>query len=278
MAILGAYSDFVKNYLQVRQYSPATVDGYWWVIKSLVKSLGDIKTQDITIDRIHEWIRYMESIGSTEATIASNIARLRVFIDYLNLRRLCKVKKDDIYLPKMPLVLPKYVRKEDVDRIIDFAGSIRDQAILSILFSTGLRNSELRNLLRGQVQDKTIIVRQGKGMRDRTVLMDERSKELLKRYDQSRVDKSSFLFTTRRGGQIAKSTLRYIVVNASKKCGLQAISPHQFRHGMASHLMKEGMPTKMIQELLGHQTIATTERHLHTDKRDIREKYDNIMQ
>lgn len=278
MKILEAYKEFSDNYLLIRQYSPVTVDGYWWVIKSFIEFTGNIEVEKITIELLNAWIRYTQDKGNTKSTVATNIARMRIFIHYLNLAGYTTIRKESLALPKIPRHLPEYVTLEQVNRMIDFAPSLRDKTIVSMFFSTGMRNSELRSLLKGQVSSKNIVIKEGKGMRDRMCYMDDRTRNFLDRYLNSRVDSSPFVFVTNENRQIASSTMRYIITNVARHAGLSHITPHQFRHGLATHLMKQGMPTRMIQKILGHQNLQTTEMYLHVTDREMSKKYESIME
>ncbi len=148
MTTLDAFGEFSRNYLAIRGYSQVTVDGYWWVIKSFTESAGNIETKDITATQVGEWIFYMEDKGNTKSTIHTNVSRFKVFIGYLNLQGWCELDHTLIKAPKQPRTLPKYTTSEAIDKMIMYAPSIRDKAIISVLFSTALRNSELRNLIR----------------------------------------------------------------------------------------------------------------------------------
>lgn len=277
VTILEAFGEFEEHYLAARLYSDKTIVGYYWVVKSFVDCHGDLGISDITKFSLTQWSAHMLSKGNSQSTIVSHLSRFKVFIYYLIETRSMNITKRDVYVPKKPKTLPRHVRPTDVESMISAAGTIRDQAIVAFLFSTGARNSEVRNMLLKDVHGLEVCIRQGKGLRDRITYMDTRAKGLLDRYITSRVDTSPHLFISSRGDQIAQSTFRYIVATAAKRAGLDPVNPHMFRHGLATHLMREGMPTRMIQKLLGHSHLATTELYMHVSDSDLRNQHSRIM-
>jgi integrase/recombinase XerC/integrase/recombinase XerD len=274
--VLQGFSLFTRDYLAMRGYSQITVDGYWWVIKSFVDAVGNIDTTDIDRAKIGEWFMYMEDKGNTRSTIHSNVSRLRVFIEYLNLDGLCRLRKDEVVLPRKPKTLPQYSTKSNVDSMIAYAPSIRDKAIIAVLFSTALRNSELRNLKKINIIGNEVMVKAGKGLKDRMVLLDNRSLQLLERYYLSRVDNSPYVFVAR-GHAIAKSTLRYIVAHAAKLAGCPGARPHGIRHGSATYMMQQGAHLRVIQDYLGHSDPKITELYTHLSGEDIKLAHKKIF-
>lgn len=277
MTVLEAFTDFTHNYLEVRQYSKVTIDGYWWVIRSYIQCHGNCDTTKLTKDAYIAWVHYMNDKGNTATTVTSNISRMRIFIDYLNLLGLCPLKKADIIVPKKQKRLPRYVTPETVEILIQNASNVRDRAIISLLFATGIRSSELRNLKRDDVVGMEVSIHEGKGMRDRITYLDERTRQLLDTYFLTRFDKSPYLFVSSVGRQLAKSTLRAIIDKLCKKSGLEHIHPHMFRHGIATYLLQQGMNVRMIQKMLGHSDLTTTEIYLHVKDIELKSKHYELM-
>lgn len=277
MTIIQAFDTFNEQYLTARMCSPNTHTGYSFVIGSLLESSGNKDISTFEVSDLHKWVAHMQEKGNTQTTIVSNLSRIRVFIGFLNEAGLCPLKKKEIFVPKKPQTLPKLVSPETVTRMIDSCSTIRDRALISFLFSTGIRNSELRNLKQSQISGNEVYIKQGKGLRDRVTFIDTRTKNLLDVYLLTRLDNCPYLFCTQHGTKIAPSSLRYIVAHAAKGAGVGNVSPHMFRHGVATHLMKEGMPSRMIQKFLGHSNLATTEIYMHVTDQDLQGKHSQIL-
>jgi Site-specific recombinase XerD len=277
MKILDAFAEFTRNYLQVRQSSSVTIDGYWWVIKSFINVNGNIPVCELDQQAFGCWVEGMIAKGNTKSSISSNIARFKVFIKYLELAHECKLSASSIKTPRAPKTLPKYVTAETVQKLIQNASNARDKAIIALLFSSGLRSNEIRTLERRQIKNKTISVSGGKGDRDRITYMDDRARQLLNFYFMTRFDKSPYVFTSAWGNQLGKSTLRAIIDKACKQAGTEHLSPHMFRHGIATHLLDQGMNIRMIQKLLGHSYISTTQIYLHVKDLDLEKSYNKCL-
>lgn len=278
MTILEAFSDFSRNYLMVRGYSQKTIDGYWWVIRSFMQSAGNIQTDAITTQTYVAWVEYMHDKGNAKSTIHTNISNFRVFVDFINLLGACELRKDDIKAPKRPKHRNiKYAPKDRVEAMIRASGSIRDRAILAVTFSGALRNAEVRNLRRVDVQGDDIIVTHGKGDENRSVCLNHIARSLLDRYLASRVDSSPYLFVSNRNDKIASSTLRYIFDKASKDAHVEHTNPHQLRHGAATELMLNGMHLRSIQTYLGHEYSTTTEIYTHVTHPQLKKDFHRMM-
>lgn len=278
MTTLEAFSDFSRNYLMARCYSQKTVDGYWWVIRSFVESAGNIRTEEITYQTYTAWVEHMQNKGNAKLTIHTNVSNFRVFVDYLHLLGLCELHRDAIKAPKRPRHRQvKFAPKNRVEAMIRASQSLRNRAILAVMFSGAIRNSELRNLKRTDVQDRDVYIRHGKGDEDRVVRLTPVAKTLLDRYIAARMDDSPYLFVTTRGDRIASSTLRYIFKKASADAGVEHTSPHQVRHGGATELMLGGMHLREIQEYLGHAYSSTTEIYTHVLQPQLKKDFDKSM-
>jgi site-specific recombinase XerD len=277
LSVREAFLEFEEIHLAGRLYSDKTISGYRWVLHSFVACHGDIDISEINKVTLAKWVGYMHAKGNSPSTVVSHLSRFKVFIAFLVESRPMNIQKQDVYVPPKPKSLPKYVSLKVVQEMLDAAGCIRDQAIIAFLFSTGARNAELRGMKRADVDGLTVFIREGKGLRDRIVYMDARAKRLLDRYLISRVDQSPLLFVSTRGDAIAQSSFRYIIERTAKRAGVGPVHPHMFRHGLATHLMREGMPTRMIQKLLGHSYLATTELYMHVTDSDLRHQHSRIM-
>lgn len=272
MTTLEAFSDFSRNYLMARCYSQKTIEGYWWVIKSFIESAGNVDTTEINLEKLSSWVCYMEEVkANKKLTIHTNVSYFRVFVGYLHLKGECQLTKEEIVAPRRPKRRNiKWAPSSRVETMINASGSIRDKAIIAVMFCGAIRNAELRNLKRDDINGLDVRIEHGKGDEDRTVYMTEQAKGLLDRYLASRVDKSPYLFVTNHGNKIASSTLRYIFAHTSELAGVEHTNPHQLRHGAGTELMLNGMHMRYIQEYLGHEYITTTQIYTHVEQPDLK--------
>lgn len=278
--ILEAYSDFSRDYLIARCYSPKTIDTYWFSVKSFVQSSGNIKCLDLDLKVYSEWVHFMQEKGNKKLTIHTNISRFRIFVEYLNLQGWCFLGKEQIKLPKKPKSNVKYATKDDIETLIARANGVRNKALIAVMFDTGLRNSEVRNLKRSDITGSDVHVEHGKGDKDRIIFLGDRAKKLLDRYWASRTDNLPWAFVAKEdevATKIASSTLRYIFAKSCERAGISPISPKTVRHGTATELMKNKMHIRYIQEYLGHEFVTTTQIYTHIEPKDLREEALKIL-
>jgi site-specific recombinase XerD len=277
MKITEAFREFHEHYLTVRLYSPETVKGYRWVLHSFIEANGEIETDELGKETVDAWVSFMHKKGLSQSTMVSNLSRFKVFAMFVSQAGWSPIRKNDIFVPKKPKTLPKGIPPEQVDRMLEVCKCIRDKALISFLFSTGVRNTELREMKRTDVDGISVKVNQGKGMRDRVTFMDERTRKLLDIYQMSRVDYCPYLFITSRNTKLPNASLRYILSETSERAGLGRVSPHMFRHGVATHLMENGMPARMIQEFLGHSYLSTTQIYMHVSPDKLKNQHSRIL-
>jgi len=195
---------------------------------------------------------------------------------------------EEVKAPKRTKSLPKSLSEEDVRKLIDAVevsddGSglqvfirTRDRLILSLLYSSGLRVSELVSLRINDIdlQERTIRIR-GKGDKDRIVLFDENTRNLLEDYLQKRVHESDYLFLNRFGDPLTPRYVQMMIKNYARKAGInKKVTPHILRHSFATHLLKNGVDIRAIQQLLGHSNLSTTQIYTSVDMQTLKNVYD----
>jgi len=179
---------------------------------------------------------------------------------------------EDIKRPKKGKKLPVVMTKEEVKRIISATKTVRDRLILELLYSSGLRVSEVVNFKSQELNLKarTAMVRRGKGNKDRMVILSEKWIGRLCAYTDKRKYKSEYIFTKDDGTQISVDTVQRLVRTCRKKAGItKNVTPHSFRHSFATHLLEAGENIRKIQELLGHADLSTTQIYTKVSKKEL---------
>lgn len=250
----------VKRECRRRRYSDRTAKTYIYCIKRFLKFTGK------TIDRISKKdVRlFLESLSEKEMagnTMNVNHMAIRfLFEDVLDKRIWI-----DIKYSKVPEKLPVVLSKEEIKRLFDVIENPKHRLMMKLLYSAGLRVSELINMRINDIElDKNYgWVREGKGNKDRLFIVADSLKDALKKVkDSKKVDE--LLFTSQRGKYSMRS-LQQIIKKAGKKAGIgKKISPHTLRHSFATHLIEDGYSVSEVQSLLGHKSPETTFVYLHT--------------
>lgn len=236
----------VKEDLQLRKSSPKTIKVYLYYIKKFLEANASYRTFFLRLN------------NHSENTIRLASAAIRFYL------RGEKIYFENIPLPKKPKKLPIVLSKKEIERMISFTANIKHKLVISILYSAGLRLSELINLKQTDVDlaRNIIFIKQGKGKKDRITLLSKRVKKLLKEY-YVLVGERNYVFSGRKGKYSSK-TIQEIIKQSSKKAGIKKrVTPHTLRHSFATHLLERGIDIRIIQKLLGHENIRTTQIYTH---------------
>ena len=257
--VLNKLSEEIK----LRGFSPKTKKAYLYnVNKFLVwisKSSDNIS--DSSVRRYFLMLNDFLDVSSIRQIMAS----LRFFFNVVLKKNICF---DNIPLPKKKKTLPKVLSKNDILLILKNISNIKHRLMISLIYSSGLRISELINLKREDIDsdNNTILIRQAKGKKDRMTILSEKVKKDLFAYLCKTNFSSSFLFEGRKGAYSSKS-VQLILEKASKILN-KKVTPHMLRHSFATHLLESGTDIRYIQKLLGHSKLETTSIYTHVAKKD----------
>ena len=290
----------VKKYLAYLQFekklSINTTDSYWLDLKHYVEYLNieqkimnfnDIKVNNLR-DYISEISKYSYSSQEklSSASLNRKFSSLKGFHKHLFINKLSKIDPSKILKSvKASKKLPFTLSPVDIKNILSLIdvtkqNGIRDKSIISVLYSCGLRVSELINLnLTNLYLDEDIIRIMGKGRKERLVPIGKNGKLDLENYINNvrpelsrRSDSKGIVFLSNRGRELSRKTIWNIVkVIIKNTINKKNISPHTFRHSYATHLLEGGADLRIVQELLGHSNISTTQIYTHIDKTYLKE-------
>jgi integrase/recombinase XerD len=266
--------------------SPRTVDAYRRDLADLQAFLGQSPAGAST-DDVERWVAHLRARGLSPGTVARRVAAVRTFFRHLVL---IGVRPDNpaaaVALPRRHRRLPKTLAPSEVERLIAAANgvtprSLRDRALVELLYGGGLRVSEAVGLDRGRVDLEQRIVRAaGKGGKERLVPLGREAVEALRRYlsrGRPFLDRRHRpeLFLNAQGGPLTRAGAFLILRKLAEKAGLEPerVHPHLLRHSFAAHLLEGGADLRSVQEMLGHADLATTELYTHVSDRRRREAY-----
>jgi integrase/recombinase XerC len=277
--------DKFMRYLEIeRGASSHTVRAYR---KDLGEFSGYVKTEPLNIDVIDVRGFIAEQIGKglNKTTVARRLSSVRSFLKFLN--REGYIKSNPAKLvpnPRAAKLLPRFLSVDDVFSLIEKPEGMgfipaRDKAILELLYSSGLRVSELSGLNTDDVNIKESLVKlKGKGKKERIVPVGSKAVDAIKSYLVERIllkSRDRALFLNRMGTRLTDRGARRIVVKYAKALFMSGrIGPHTLRHSFASHLLQGGADLRVIQELLGHSSLSTTQKYTHLDITHLMDIYD----
>ena len=272
LTILGAYSKFAREYIWAHGYTKSTADNYLLATKSLIRTVTNKPLSQVTIEDIYQWREAMERQNMAANAINKYLYSVRLMFRYLNKYVELSLDPDGIIIPKYRQQLPKYLTKEEVDKLIEVADP-RGKALIGLMYSSGMRVGEIVSLRRRDINGDSIKIR-GKGDKERIAFIDPRAQDYLQRYLKSRTDCCPFLFHSKKGGGLGKGMVQRIVKELAEQAGLDKIvTPHVIRHSFATHMAQAGIGTFHLQKLLGHSHISTTQIYVHLTGQDVRKAY-----
>lgn len=290
------------EYLELEQNrSLKTIENYSHYLMRLSDFAGDIKLSDIDVELIRKWRLWLNRLGTNTSDEMSKVTQnyhliaLRSFLRFCAKRGYDTLPADKIELARTKRPQVTFLNGEELERLaaqpnISTINGLRDRAIIELLFSSGLRVSELVGLDRGHINLKRreFMVR-GKGQKDRPIFISPEAAEWISRYLEKRQDNSPPLFIRYSGskkvdnsGNFQRLTARSIqrmVARYARLAGItKHVSPHTLRHSFATDLLMNGADLRSVQAMLGHSNISTTQIYTHvTDPhlKEIHQKFHN---
>ena len=281
-----AYKKGFKAYLQLeKSLSDNSVEAYMRDVDKLTAYLqanGLMKTPaDVLLEDLQQFIKWVAELGMTATSQARIISGIRSFYKYCLLENIVTIDPSALLeAPKLKRVLPDVLSFEEIEHIISQidlsrADGGRNKAILETMYSCGLRVSEIVGLqISCLYLDVGFIRVIGKGDKERLVPIGSDAVKYIKIYkDEIRVHQpvqngsSDILFLNKHGKGLSRVMIFYIIKDLARKAGISKnISPHTFRHSFATHLVEGGADLRAVQEMLGHESITTTEIYTHLDR------------
>lgn len=286
-------SEFQDYLLNVRRYSSNTVSSYSFDIcdfTKFIRGLGKI-FKDIKVDDVKSWILDLTERQIGKRSIKRKMSSLKSFYAWMYLQK--KVDSDPfeyVHSPKATHALPDFFSEKEIDSLLTANEKRtdklkdRDQALLMLMFASGLRASEVVNLTFNQVDfDNRIMKVSGKGNKDRLVPFTNSAKESMLNYinglrkDLLKED-TKYIFLNSKGNKMTVRGLEYILDEIEAKTGLYGkIHPHMLRHSFATKMLNRGADLRTIQELLGHSSIETTSIYTHVAYENMKETYEKTF-
>lgn len=287
------FPEMIEDYLielEIRNYSKNTIKTYRSIVNNFYKFLQnekDLYDERLVLRAFKKYIRYLKR----EKNVSQNYIYLvtvvvKKFFEFGGIGALKEVKT-----PKRTKSLPKSLNENEVHNLINAMDKdadkkdlserseflkLRNKVILALLYSSGLRVSELVTLHTDGVdlRDRTLRIR-GKGEKDRIVLFDGETKELLAGYLSKRGEDSDYLFVNKSGNHLTPRYIQMMIKDYAVAAGIKKrVTPHILRHSFATHLLKNGVDIRAIQQLLGHANLSTTQIYTSVDMHTLKNVYD----
>jgi integrase/recombinase XerC len=280
----GPVQQFIHYLLSEKNASPHTCRCYQADLEEFegfLKGSGRIRIEEVDRLAIRKYLSFLHR-KNRKSSIARKVSTLRSFYKYLMREQIISSNPaKNVATPKAEKPLPTALTVDEAFRLMESPAEkkqLRDCAILELLYSSGLRVSELVGLNGNQLDQELEIVKvMGKGRKERIVPVGKKAMEALKAYlkDRGHVEATAPIFINARGGRLTSRSVGRLVKKYTRRSGVfRKISPHSLRHTFATHLLDAGADIREIQEMLGHASLSTTQRYTHITLGKLMEVYD----
>jgi integrase/recombinase XerD len=286
-----SYIKGFKSFLQLeKSLSQNSVEAYLHDVEKLVQFLNiehqEPKIEEIDLDTLQRFLSWIHELGMTATSQARIISGLKAFFKFLILEDLIQHNPTDLLeAPKTRRKLPDTLSVEELELLfnaIDLSTDegTRNKAILEVMYSCGLRVTELTELRISNIYADVEFIRViGKGNKERLIPIGASAIKYIQIYIETirqhltpKKNCEDIVFLNRRGGKLSRVMIFYIIKSLTEKSGLKKnIHPHTLRHSFATHLVEGGADLRAVQEMLGHESISTTEIYTHLDREFLRD-------
>ncbi|PIS00315.1 MAG: tyrosine recombinase [Chlamydiae bacterium CG10_big_fil_rev_8_21_14_0_10_35_9] len=272
--------DFIF-YLKVEKgLSKNTLEAYQSDIESF---LSFKKDKNITNDLVYSYLKKLHQANLASSTIARYLISIKVFLNYL---RKENIFQESIFIdtPKVWQLIPEVLTYDEITELFKAPNTTtligaRDLAILELIYSSGLRVSEVCQILYKDLQ-KNILKVKGKGSKERIVLVGKKAESAIQNYlsrFRKGIKEKDYLFVAKKGRPMDRVAIWHRIKFYAKQAKIMKnISPHTLRHSFATHLLENGADLRVIQELLGHASVATTDRYTHISQNTMQQSFDKF--
>lgn len=274
MLISEAFDNYEQNYMIIRNQSIRIVETHAECKRLLIQTLDDKDMAEITTQDVSKWVKELSKTRCLN-TVRNYITRLRVVADYTRLIGVPTIKPELIPVPKREATVPAFLTAQEVEAMIENAHSLRNAFCISLLYSSGIRLSELIQLNRGQIYDRHFTVI-GKGKKPRLCFIDERTERLMNQYLATRTDRSdAMLVSIQHKERMTKTNIQLLIRNAAIRAGItKKVTPHTLRHSFATNFLRNNGNMRYLSTMLGHASLDTTMMYAHVVDNDLQAQYE----
>lgn len=275
MQLSEAFDQYRQDVIIFGNQSRKTEESHEIAKRALVLFLGDIDISELSFTMVRDWKQHLDK-GRSPLTVRAYIIKLRVVLAYFKKSGYDVMEPELINLPKRVAQVPSHASSQEVASFMGCTGKLKSKAMISLLYASGLRVSELCALNKSDYKESFTVV--GKGGKARLCFMDQRSLVLISLYLEKRSDNNPALFLSDYGVRITPGVIQEVFKSIRKskpfrEQNLPPIHPHTLRHSFATNLLKSNCNLFYVQRLLGHSSLQTTQQYLHCVDEDLRSIY-----
>lgn len=282
MLLSEAFELYRRDYIVFKNQSKKTEESHLLAARSLLSFLGDMPIENLEFQHIRDWKENIE-LKVTSNTSRLYVIKLRNVLKFMRLRGFTCIAEEAVAVPKRNAAVIDFLTPEEVEQMIlaieigryayTKKGWLRNVAVISLLYASGIRVSELCRLNKSDLRIPGSFTVIGKGNKPRLCFYDDRAREAIEAYLESRSDKNQALFICEQNGKrLTPGMVQMVFRTVSKRVG-RDINPHMMRHSFATNLLRNNTNLYYVSKFLGHASTQTTEMYLHFVNEDLRDIY-----
>lgn len=282
MKISEAFDLYKTEYLLIKGLSKRVLQDNEYIKNRLVEAVGDKDVDKLSMADVANWCEKLQFhrlpdgtfVPRKQNTIRNDLTRLKMVLKYLHLRGIDCLNYELIPIPKREDVVRPFLTPEEVSSMIDNACSLRNKVVISLLYASGIRLSELISLNIGSIHDRQFTV-VGKGSKARLCFLDDRTEALINEYLSTRDDNCTALIISKsRKSRMTSTNVQLLIKNSAKRAGInKKVSPHILRHSFATNFISNNGNIRVLSTLLGHANVSTTMTYTHVIDKELAQQY-----
>lgn len=282
MKISEAFDLYKTNFLIIKGMSTRVLQDNEFVKKRLIDAVGDKELQEFGLDDISRWATSITTYSNCRGeivprkinTIRNDLSRLKMVLRYAQLRGYKTLNPELVPIPKREDNVRPFLSAEEVSAMIDNAWSVRNAFIVSLLYSSGIRLSEMISLDIDSIRNRRFTVI-GKGRKARLCFIDKRTEKLMYQYLSTRTDDCQALIVSNlHHDRMTPTNVQLLIRNTAKRAGIhKKVTPHVLRHSFATNFISNNGNIRYLSNLLGHSNVATTMIYTHVVDNELEKQY-----
>ncbi len=263
-------------YLQHRRNrTDATIDTYRSALGLFMDHSGDILLDQLTPAIVDGYADYLIQFNYASKTYRNRLTPIRSMVKHFYAKNLINMRPESIDLPQIEETEANFLSHDEQIKMVQACIDLREKAIVLTLIRTGVRVSELINLLTDDLFDRSVIVRKGKGKKPRITFISRDAEEAIDKYHASLKFDSEYLICGKTGKMLSRQYVNRLIVQIADRAGLKKkVTPHTMRHTCATNLLQSGARVEDVQKILGHANIRNTLIYMHFTNDYLKSKYD----
>lgn len=278
MTLAKAAEEYLLYQKVRKNRSDTTIDTYRSALRLFSEFTGDVRIDDLSIDLIDRYAAHLQQFNYAPKTYYNKLVPIRCLVKHLYAKDRINIRPESIDLPSVEDTEANFLTPEELGLMIAACQDERERAVVLVLARSGVRVSELINIKTEDVYDQSVLVRRGKGKKNRITFLSDDALEAVRDYHATLGFDPTYLICGRDNTQLSRQYIWKVIKRIAKRAGIKKeIKPHTMRHTCGTWLLMNGMSIQDVQQILGHANIQTTLIYAHFTNDYLKEQYNKTF-